>query len=89
VWLVATLAGYRSIRAGRQAVHRVWMLRSYGLTLAGLTLRLYLPLSQILNLPYDAAYPAIAWLCWVPNVIVVEWLILADGRSGPATMSAA
>jgi hypothetical protein len=23
----------------------------------------------------NLAYPVIAWLCWLPNIIVVEWLL--------------
>ncbi len=55
---------------------RVWMIRSYALTFAAVTLRIWLPLSQVAGLPFAQAYPAIAWFCWVPNLIVVEWLIL-------------
>ena len=40
------------------------------------TLRIYLPLSQMAGLPFDAAYQTISWLCWVPNLIVAEWIIL-------------
>jgi hypothetical protein len=25
---------------------------------------------------FEPAYQTIAWLCWVPNLIVAEWLIL-------------
>ena len=46
-WVVATLNAYRHIRRGDLIAHRAWMLRSYALTLAAVTLRIYLPLSQI------------------------------------------
>jgi hypothetical protein len=39
-------------------------------------LRIYLPLSQVYGIPFEPAYQTIAWLCWVPNLIVAEWLIL-------------
>jgi uncharacterized membrane protein len=80
-WLVATLMGYRAIRAKRQGSHRAWMIRSYGLTLAAVTLRVYLPVSQLIGLPFEPSYQAISWLCWVPNVLLVEWLILSRGRT--------
>jgi hypothetical protein len=35
----------------------------------------YLPLSQIVGVPFEPAYQAISWLCWVPNLLVGEWLI--------------
>jgi uncharacterized membrane protein len=76
-WLATTLNGYRLIRQRQVAAHRAWMIRSYALTLAAVTLRFYLPLAQFMEWPMSAAYPAIAWLCWVPNLIVAEWLIRA------------
>jgi len=76
LWLFATGNAYRHIRAGDRVSHRRWMIRSYALTFAAVTLRIYLPLSQIAGMPFDAAYQTIAWLCWVPNLIVAEWIIL-------------
>ena len=63
------------------------MLRSYALTLAAVTLRLYMPAFAIAGVGFDAAYPLIAWLCWVPNLVVVEWLVLA--RPWPAATAQA
>ena len=58
--------------AGDDVDHRAWMIRSYSLTFAAVMLRIYLPISLAAGVPFDIAYPAIAWLCWVPNVIVCE-----------------
>lgn len=76
LWLFATGMAYRYIRARDQALHRRWMIRSYALTFAAVTLRIYLPLSMAAGLPFDSAYQTISWLCWVPNLIVAEWVIL-------------
>jgi uncharacterized membrane protein len=76
LWVFATGMAYRYIRAGNQALHRRWMIRSYALTFAAVTLRVYLPLSMIAGLPFDAAYQTISWLAWVPNLIFAEWVIL-------------
>ena len=76
LWLFSTGMAYRYIRAGDQVLHRRWMTRSYALTFAAVTLRIYLPLSQVAGIPFDAAYQTISWLCWVPNLIVAEWIIL-------------
>jgi hypothetical protein len=67
-------------RRRRIDLHRAWMLRSYSLTFAAVTLRIWLPLSQVAGLPFLPSYQAIAWLCWVPNLIVVEWFVLRAGR---------
>jgi len=71
-WLGSTACGYACIRAGDQAAHRRWMIRSYALSFAAVTLRLYIPASQVAGIPFDSAYPVIAWLCWVPNLLVAE-----------------
>ena len=76
LWLSSTAMAYRQIRARNQPAHRRWMTRSYALTFAAVTLRIYLPLSQAYGIPFEPAYQTIAWLCWVPNLIVAEWLIL-------------
>lgn len=76
LWLTSTALAYRHIRARNQPAHRRWMTRSYALTFAAVMLRIYLPLSQAYGIPFEPAYQTIAWLCWVPNLIVAEWLIL-------------
>jgi hypothetical protein len=76
LWLTATFMAYMRIRAGDPARHRVWMIRSYALTLAAVMLRIYLPLSQVAGIPFADAYQVVAWLCWVPNLVVAEWLVL-------------
>jgi hypothetical protein len=68
---------YLSIRRRDLAAHRAWMVRSYALTLAAVTLRIYLPAAVIGGLDMTFAYPAIAWLCWVPNHVIAEWLLRA------------
>lgn len=75
-WVGTTVKAWLCIRAGNVQAHRAWMLRSYALTLAAVTLRLYLPISAMLGIPFEEAYTAIAWLCWVPNLLVVEWFLL-------------
>jgi hypothetical protein len=74
-WLASTLIAYRYILQRDFGAHRSWVIRSYALTLAAVTLRLYIPLSQIAGIPFEAAYPVIAWLCWVPNLAVAEWFV--------------
>jgi uncharacterized membrane protein len=76
LWLTATGQAYRYIRARNQPLHRRWMIRSYALTFAAVMLRIYLPLSQVYGIPFEPAYQTIAWLCWVPNLVVAEWVIL-------------
>jgi len=64
------------VRSRDYAAHREWMIRSYALCLAAVTLRVYLPLSAMAGIPFSESYPAISWLCWVPNLIIAEWFLV-------------
>jgi len=80
-WLVSTGLAFANILARHVLQHQQWMTRSYALCLAAVTLRLYIPLFMMSGVSFDQAYPAIAWLCWVPNLLIAEWLILPRVRS--------
>ena len=74
-WIGTSGAGLRAILQGRIAAHQDWMTRSYALTAAAITLRLYLMAALLLHLPFIQAYRAISWLSWVPNLLVAEMLL--------------
>ncbi len=84
LWLWTTTRAVLLARAGRIEEHRVWMIRSAALTFAGVTLRLWLAASMIWGLPFETAYPVIAWLCWIPNLVVAEFLTKRQRRELPA-----
>ncbi len=73
-WLFSGSRAYLAIRARDFTAHRRWMVRNFALTFAAVTLRLYLPASVALGAAFDVAYPIIAWLCWLPNLIAAELL---------------
>jgi len=75
-WLTTTSMAYISIRRKEIAAHQIWMIRSYALTFAAVTLRLYLGPSIALGAPFDVAYPIISWACWVPNIIAAELIFV-------------
>jgi uncharacterized membrane protein len=87
LWLFTTASGYIAIRSHEEARHRRWMIRSYSLTLAAVTLRIYLPVSLALGVPFANAYQAISWLCWAPNIILAEWLLRRTQAPIPAVAS--
>jgi uncharacterized membrane protein len=90
LWLTCTIQAWRLARARDFVRHRRWMTRSYALTLAAVTLRLYLPVLFIAHLDFNVGYRAISFLCWVPNLIVAElWLRHASGLRPPPPLAAA
>jgi uncharacterized membrane protein len=72
--LATTLLGLFAIRRGDEAEHRVWMARSFALIFAAVTLRLYIPF-LFAAFGEDNGYRIVAWLCWVPNLVVAEYML--------------
>ena len=75
IWIVTNIQGWRMARARRFDVHRAWMIRSFALTFAAVTLRLYLPLIPLTGFSFVDGYRAISFLAWVPNLIAAELYI--------------
>ncbi len=80
IWVAATVQGYRLIRAGSVPAHRVLMIYSYACCFAAVMLRLWL-VGLGLFLPFSIAYPIVAWLCWVPNLIVARLIVARISRA--------
>ncbi len=48
------------------------MIRSFSLTFAAVTLRLYLPIGIMSGLTFEQIYVATAWISWIPNLLIAE-----------------
>ena len=84
VWLGSTVMGWRKAVTGEFAQHRRWMIRSLSLTFAAVTLRILLPLIPLTGLEFVEGYRAISFLCWVPNLLLIEaWLRLFGWDARP------
>jgi Predicted membrane protein (DUF2306) len=76
LWIFFTVKAYLAIRNRDFVQHGNFMIRSYALTLSALTLRAWKFLLVILFHPHPMdAYMLVAWLGWVPNLILAEYLI--------------
>lgn len=83
LWLYTGFRAYKDIRNKDIEGHRQWMIRNYALTFAGVMLRIWVPVSMALGIDFTAAYTAIAWLCWVPNLLAAEWMIRRAKKGQP------
>lgn len=83
LWVAVTGQAVRLAMLGQIGSHRRWMIRSLALTLAAVTLRLELPILAAV-LGFEAGFPLVAWLCWVPNVLVAEWVLRPRGQGAVA-----
>jgi len=90
LWLVTTAMGWRTALTRQWAHHRAWMIRSYALTLSAITLRAwkYLIVLAFEPRPMDV-YRIVAWLGFVPNLLVAEWLIRRIKSSAVGAMNQA
>jgi uncharacterized membrane protein len=73
--LWTTGRAYLAARARTITTHRQWMLRSYALLFAAVTLRVEMPLLIMALRDFTPAYQVVSWLSWVPNALWAEWYI--------------
>ena len=81
LWLFTTLNALRHILTRNVVQHRIWMIRSYALTFAAVTLRLQLGLLiGGFGLSMQSAYLIVPWSSWILNLIFAEWVIIGQAR---------
>jgi uncharacterized membrane protein len=87
LWIWTTYRGYRSARESDLASHQAWMIRSYALTYAAPTLRIWLLVLLLIQLASGVdpavaavnAYAPVPFLCWLPNIVVAECIVHRRG----------
>ena len=82
-WLGTTALAWRTAIARNYAAHRAWAIRSWSLTFAAVTFRLYLPIFPTLGLPFVEGYRAASIYAWLINLGVAEWVVRrSDSAAG-------
>lgn len=76
IWAASTAQAFRKALAKDFTVHRRWMIRSYALTFAAVTLRLGMMILPMAGFSGEASYAIVAWASWTINLIFVEWVLL-------------
>jgi uncharacterized membrane protein len=89
LWFGATAYAFWLATQRRFAEHRRWMIRSFAMTFAAVTLRLYLPIPPMfLHMSFIEGYRAISWFCWTSNLLAAEiflnWTTLRGLFNRPA-----
>ncbi len=82
LWWSFTLVAVIHARNGNIPAHRRWMIRSFALTYAAVTLRLMNP---ALSLVFDdvTQFRIVYWLSWSTNLALAQcWIIWREGRLG-------
>jgi hypothetical protein len=75
LWIISAIAALRSIKRGDYRSHEAWAIRSFALTFSAVTIRLQLGAGFAAGQRFEDFYWMLSWTCWVPNLIVAEWLI--------------
>nr|WP_315422875.1 DUF2306 domain-containing protein [uncultured Pedobacter sp.] len=70
IWFYTTLKAYLHIKEGEVEKHQKMMIYSYAACFAAVTLRIWLPILTIIYGDFSKAYLVVAWLCWIPNLVV-------------------
>ncbi|MBK9257220.1 MAG: DUF2306 domain-containing protein [Saprospiraceae bacterium] len=75
IWFYTTMDALWSIRKGKVERHQKMMIYSYAACFAAVTLRIWLPLLSAYFGDFETAYLIVAWLCWVPNMIIAHMIV--------------
>jgi len=88
LWMTFTATALVKAKNGDYVSHRNFMMRSYALTLSAITLRAWKwSMTNSFELPPMDVYRAVAWLGWMPNLAIAEFLIWRYSRRVPGTQA--
>lgn len=74
IWIYTTVRAYLEIKNGSKRKHQKFMTYSFAACFAAVTLRIWLPILIGFFGDFETAYKIVAWLCWVPNIIVAYYM---------------
>ena len=92
LWVAFAATAFRAIRRRDVETHRRWMIRTFALTYAAVTLRLWLFVLMAVQsglagvdpeTAFRRAYLIVPFLAWVPNLLVAERYLATHHRSTP------
>lgn len=82
LWFIFTAHAIIAIKKNQPHKHQHQMIRSYALTLSAISLRLLaLALPFLIHLSAKQSYTLIAWLSWIPNLFIAEWIIYSKTKT--------
>lgn len=94
LWGWTAWRGYRAIRERDLPGRQAWMIRNFALTYAAVTLRAWFGVLVLAQVPFAQgadpfpavlaqAYAPLPFLCWLPNLVIAEWMIRRRGLPAP------
>ncbi|WP_323789077.1 DUF2306 domain-containing protein [Psychroserpens sp.] len=75
IWLYTSLRAFLEIKNRSISKHQKFMTYSFAACFAAVTLRIWLPILTGFFNDFITAYRIVAWLCWIPNIIVAYYMV--------------
>ena len=82
LWFMTTFFAYIHARKKDIVRHRIWMVRSFALTLAVVTIRPIMMMPLVVDIDIALLNNAGSWACWVPNLLLAELYIRRTNHRG-------
>lgn len=80
-WFYFTYKGLIHIKNKEIQKHKQFMLRSFALTFSAITLRFWkVIIVHLFHLAPMDTYQIIAWLGWIPNILIIEYYIAKNKK---------
>jgi len=74
IWLMTTISGVVQAKNSNIILHRRMTTYSYACTFAAVTLRIWYTLLKTITGYLADSYIAVAWLCWLPNLLIAYFI---------------
>ena len=84
IWICSIIQAINADKKSDMPAFRIWIVRNYALTFAAITLRIWLTLIwsfyHFQPSHFSEIYQTLGFLCWIPNLIILEWFYLKKIR---------
>ena len=87
LWVGFTGFALAAIRKRDVPRHQRWMLRSYAMAWAVVTIRPYMMIGSWIGLQFSTSLALSDWLCWITNLVFVELYIAMGRRQSSETLA--
>lgn len=86
IWFLTTTSAFLFIKKGEISKHQKMMIYSYAACFGAVTLRIWLPILIAIMGEFNSAYRIVAWLSWVPNMIIAYFIVKRIGKIKPESV---
>jgi uncharacterized membrane protein YozB (DUF420 family) len=81
LWFYFTLKGFITIKKKDLQAHKIFMYRSFALSFSAITLRFWkVIIVNLFHPPPMDVYQIIAWLGWIPNLLIIEYYLYNQSK---------